>query len=121
MPMEYNNTKTKAWFVKIKLHGNERSAIKLPATINTIDNKKYIIWPINNEIYFSPLIMLYMTSYSLGMLARYFAFHWMSAIRKEKGDLVYPLILAAISAIETQYPILISKELECSRYVDRLG
>ena len=47
---------------------------------------------------------LYLTSYFLGMLARYFPSVWIALLRNEKGDFAQPLLGRAVLAIETELP-----------------
>ena len=47
---------------------------------------------------------LYLISYCLGMLSRYFPSVWMALLRNEKGDFAQPLLSRAIEAIESDFP-----------------
>ena len=49
-------------------------------------------------------LKLYMVSYFLGMLSRYFPSVWMALLRNEKGDFAQPLLVRAVEAIETDFP-----------------
>jgi hypothetical protein len=48
-----------------------------------------------------------MTSYILGMLARYFPTHWMSLLSGEKGDALWPAINAAQRYIDSAFPEMV--------------
>jgi hypothetical protein len=52
-----------------------------------------------------------MLSYFLGMLVRYFPSRWIALLRNEKGDVAQPILIAAVNAIETDYPILAAGSL----------
>ena len=47
---------------------------------------------------------LYLVSYCLGMLARYYPSVWMALLRNEKGDFAQPLLIGAVEAIESDFP-----------------
>ena len=47
---------------------------------------------------------LYLVSYCLGMLCRYYASVWMALLRNEKGDFAQPLLVRAVEAIESDFP-----------------
>ena len=47
---------------------------------------------------------LYLVSYCLGMLSRYFPSIWMGLLRNEKGDFAQPLLVRAVEAIESDFP-----------------
>ena len=51
----------------------------------------------------SEFVKLYLLSYVVGMLARYFPSTWMSLIRNEAGSLAQPLLATAIRALETEF------------------
>ena len=47
---------------------------------------------------------LYLVSYCLGMLSRYYPSVWMALLRNEKGDFAQPLLVRAAEAIESDFP-----------------
>ena len=47
---------------------------------------------------------LYLISYCLGMLSRYFPSIWMALLRNEKGDFAQPLLVRSVEAIEGDFP-----------------
>ena len=49
-------------------------------------------------------LKLYLISYCLGMLCRYFPSVWMGLLRNEKGDFAQPLLVRAVEAIEDDIP-----------------
>ena len=51
----------------------------------------------------SELIKLYLISYVIGMLARYFPARWMSLIRNDVGSSAQPLLAKAVRAVETEF------------------
>ena len=51
----------------------------------------------------SEYIKLYLISYILGMLSRYFPSRWMSLIQNDVGSIAQPLLAKAVRAIETAF------------------
>ena len=54
---------------------------------------------------------LYLTSFILGTLARYFPSEWMALLSGSPGDFSRPLIFQAIEAIESDFPTELSKQV----------
>ena len=49
------------------------------------------------------ILKLYLISYALGMLARYFPSKWMSLIRNDEGGVAQPLLATATKAVENEF------------------
>ena len=64
-----------------------------------------------NEDKLSEFFKLYLTSYVLGMLARYYPSKWMELLRNSPGDFAQPLLLRAIEAIESDFPVELSRQV----------
>lgn len=60
-----------------------------------------------NDIGLNQLGGMYMMSYTLGMMVRYYPTTWISLRRAEKGDKVYPFIHRIIDFIDEKYPKVI--------------
>ena len=56
-------------------------------------------------------IKLYMVSYALGMLARYYPSIWTALLRNERGDFAQPLLVDAVEAIENDFAQQLSYQL----------
>ena len=54
---------------------------------------------------------LYLVSYILGMLARYYPSKWMTLLRGGQGDFAQPLLVASIDAIESLFPRELSNQI----------
>ena len=54
---------------------------------------------------------LYLTSFILGTLARYYPSEWMALLSGSPGDFSRPLIFQAIEAIESEFPSELSKQV----------
>ena len=63
--------------------------------------------PFSNGSLYSQTCIIYMISYILGMLVRYYPTHWMSLIQGEKGDTWWPTINRAQQIVEQSYPELV--------------
>ena len=64
-----------------------------------------------NKDKLSEFFKLYLTSYVLGMLARYYPSKWMGLLRNSPGDFAQPLLLKAIEAIESDFPGELSRQV----------
>jgi hypothetical protein len=69
----------------------------------------YITEPLPNGARYSELAMLYMVSYMLGMLVRYYPTHWMSLVQGDNGDAIWPTLNRAQHCVETTYPELVAE------------
>ena len=54
---------------------------------------------------------LYLLSFILGTLARYYPLEWMGLLSGSPGDFSRPLIFQAIEAIESEFPTELSKQV----------
>ena len=59
----------------------------------------------------SEFFKLYLTSFILGTLARYFPSEWMALLSGAPGDFSRPLIFQAVEAIESEFPTELSKQI----------
>ena len=59
----------------------------------------------------SEFFKLYLTSYVLGMLARYYPSKWMELLRNSPGDFAQPLLLRGIEAVESDFPVELSRQV----------
>ena len=59
----------------------------------------------------SEFFKLYLTSYVLGMLVRYYPDKWMSLLRSGQGDFAKPLVMRAIEVVETSFPEELSNQV----------
>ncbi len=65
--------------------------------------------PFDGGVRFSQLCIIYMMSYILGMLVRYFPTHWIALINGGKGDLLWPTINRAQQYVENTFPELVAE------------
>lgn len=61
-----------------------------------------IVEPFRNGDRLSEFLKLYVISYVLGMLARYFPSQWKGLLRNDAGGRAQPLLASAVRAIETE-------------------
>ena len=64
-----------------------------------------------NEDKLSEFFKLYLISYALGMLARYYPSKWMALLLNAPGDFAQPLLVKAIQAIESDFPTELSRQV----------
>ena len=64
-----------------------------------------------NKDKLSEFFKLYLTTYVLGMLARYYPSKWIALLRNAPGDFSQPLLLKAIDAIESDFPAELSRQV----------
>ncbi len=76
------------------------------------DGHTFLIGRIADDVRLAQLSRLYLVSYFMGMLVRYYPSHWLAMVTKRKGDLALPLLTAALRVVETRVPELILRELE---------
>ncbi|MET3601757.1 YaaC family protein [Martelella mangrovi] len=67
----------------------------------------HLVSRFSKENWLSQISVTYITSYMLGMLARYFPTHWSALMGGEKGDGIWPDINAAQRYIEVALPELV--------------
>jgi hypothetical protein len=72
----------------------------------------YVIRPIAQGGAISSLCLLYVASFFTGTLVRYHAPTWLSLVSKGVGDSSFPLLKAAVTRVEREYPYYILAELE---------
>ena len=63
-----------------------------------------VILDFPNEDKMTEFFKLYLVSYCLGMLSRYYPSIWMALLRNERGDFAQPLLVRAVEAIESDFP-----------------
>ncbi|MBM7556308.1 YaaC family protein [Halanaerobacter jeridensis] len=91
---------------------NEEFYNRVPFVKNDRKNNIFAVAPLADNLNFSSLLTIYIISYAIGMLVRYYPTHWMSMITSSKGDFSYPLLKEAIAVIEYKFPKLIIEEIE---------
>lgn len=83
----------------------------LPVSQYVGNDGMFVLEDFSNGDRFSELLRTFLTAYILGMLVRYFPTHWIALLRNENGDTAQPILMAAINAIERDYPELIAGAL----------
>jgi hypothetical protein len=85
---------------------------QLPHMSEDKDGHLYLLAPLPDGLDLSLLSLLYVASYSLGMLVRYYPSVWLSLVNRGNGDFVFPLLKAATSVVEDRFPALVLTELD---------
>jgi hypothetical protein len=96
-----------------RLPGDEINALKqlLPATQYVGNDGMFLLQDFSNGDRLSELLRTFLISYILGMLVRYFPARWIALLRNENGDMAQPVLMAAVNAIESDFPKLIADAL----------
>ncbi len=71
-----------------------------------------LVWPLQNEYYLPTLPRLFLLSYGLGMLGRYFPSAWMSGQSLEVGTSCFPLLTKAVDFLQAAYPYAVLQEFQ---------
>lgn len=97
----------------INLPGGDLNALKplIPASQYVGGDGMFIFEDFPNGDRLSELLRTFLIAYVLGMLVRYFPSRWMALLRNEKGDTAQPLLLAAMTSVESDWAKLISDAL----------
>ncbi|MGV1953274.1 YaaC family protein [Agrobacterium vitis] len=82
-----------------------------PIAIEQSSNVGWIIRPFQNGDKIIDIHRVFIESYILGMLSRYFPSKWISILGGEKGDIARSVIIAAVTRIETKFPKLLTDQL----------
>nr|WP_294916012.1 YaaC family protein [uncultured Neokomagataea sp.] len=90
-----------------------------PQLIHTYIQKNFGLIPqifiadyFKNRACLSQLSIVYLLSFFLGMLCRYFPTHWISLIQGEKGDAYWPILNRAQHCVEKAFPELVVEMLQ---------
>jgi hypothetical protein len=71
-----------------------------------------LVSPLPGGLNLSSLSFHYLIAYVTGMLVRYYPSAWRSLINRDRGDFAFPILRAAITAVEEQFPDLLLMDLE---------
>lgn len=72
----------------------------------------YVIAPFPNEVELSKPMAIFVLSYFLGMLVRYFPATWIGLLQSRVNDACLPTLILALKHIETAFPMMIVDFLE---------
>lgn len=96
--------------VEIPASGEDRKKF-VPMASGWDENIGWLIRPFPNGDNIVDIHKIYIESFILGMLSRYFPSKWMSILRSEKGDIARSVILAAMARIESRFPRMVHNYL----------
>ena len=71
----------------------------------------YVVFDFPNGDKLTEFLKLYLVSYILGMLVRYYPSKWIALLRNAPGDFAQPLLVRAVEAIGADFPAELSKQL----------
>jgi hypothetical protein len=92
---------------------------KLPVVVDNRMGRTFLLAPLANGLRLSSLSLLFITSYVMGMLVRYYPSQWLALLGRSKGDISYPLLKAAMTIVEHNFPELVLEEFELRNPVAR--
>jgi hypothetical protein len=72
----------------------------------------YLVAPFPDGTVLSSMSLLFLLSYVMGMLVRYYPSVWQALVGRQAGDVVFPLLRAGLALIRDQYPHFVINELE---------
>jgi hypothetical protein len=96
--------------VEIPASGEDRKKV-IPMAVDQDKNIGWLIRPFSNGDNIIDIHRMFIESFILGMLSRYFPSKWMSLLRSEKGDIARSVVLAAIARVETEFPKVLRNHL----------
>jgi hypothetical protein len=74
-------------------------------------HEKVIVAPLQGNLRFSRLSLLFLNAYILGMLVRYHPTQWADLVHRGTGDVALPLIREATAALELEFPTALADGL----------
>jgi hypothetical protein len=83
----------------------------LPFLMNDSQGTAFVVPPIPRGSRMSKMLLLYATSFALGMLSRYYPARWVSLLAGGPGDFSFPLLAEASRVIEDVFPQVLDAEL----------
>jgi hypothetical protein len=86
---------------------------------NDMQNIPYVVEPLSGKVILSTLSLLFLASYTLGNMVRYFPLRWADLVSRGIGDSILPLLRATESLIENRFPELVLQEMEALLTVER--
>jgi hypothetical protein len=107
------------WLFTVHQSSVEELPQKLPVIMGNPIGRRFLVAPLPNGLRLSSLSLLFITSYVMGMLVRYYPSQWLTVLGRSKGDFSYPLLKAAMTLVEHRFPDLLLQELELRNPVAR--
>jgi hypothetical protein len=84
----------------------------LPQIEDLSDGSTAIVAPFSRTLAVSKIGRYFLLSFFLGTLARYHPTAWLSIMQsRQRGDVMLPIIREAMSAVQSQFPRLVMREL----------
>jgi hypothetical protein len=92
----------------------------LPSLSNDAQGNIFLRIPLQGSVSLSVLSLLFLFSYFMGMMARYFPSKWLALLNRSKGDFTLPLINKALALVEQRFPELALAQLDRPSTVSQL-
>lgn len=96
--------------IEIPAVGEDRKKV-VPMAFDQGSNVGWVVRPFQSGDNVIDIHRMYIESFILGMLSRYFSSKWTSILRGEKGDIARSVILAAVARFESKFPRLLQEHL----------
>jgi hypothetical protein len=98
------------WSVQQPRESQQDVLDRLPFLVNDGEGDLYVVPDVPQGPRLSKLLLLYATSFALGMLARYYPSRWVGLLTGRAGDFAYPLLAEASRVIEDVFPQTLATE-----------
>jgi len=100
------------WNYKLQ-HKNVQELVHALPNLENIDpDQIFLIAPFNGGLCLSLLAKLFIASYFIGMLVRYYPTSWLALQNRQKGDFMLPMIRELLNLIDSKFPSLFLEELD---------
>ena len=86
--------------------------LRVPSIKGDMSGSPFMVSGLPGGLYLSTLSLLYIVSYTMGMLVRYYPAVMVSLQSGEEGDAAYPIMRAALALAEEQLPQLLVTALQ---------
>lgn len=100
------------WSYRLKHSNLDELVNMLPSLENTDSDYLFLVVPLEGGINLSLLVKLFVVSYFLGMLVRYYPTHWLALQNRQKGDFMLPMVREVVNLIDSQFLALLLGELD---------
>lgn len=110
-PVHYFLGPVENWSVQQPRQSAQDVLNRLPFLMNDSQGSAFVVPSIPRGSRMSKMLLLYATSFALGMLSRYYPARWVSLLAGGPGDFSFPLLAEASRVIEDVFPQVLDAEL----------
>jgi hypothetical protein len=109
---EKNGKTTKVHTFTLKYENQDQLDSNAPMIQNDLNGRMYFTSLLSGSYRLSSTLSLFLTAYSMSMLARYHPSIWISFTNRNSGDFSYPIMKASIALIQSRFPQLVVQHLQ---------